>query len=363
MSRGGESGGGGTATRRLVATVGLVVLVALAGCSYDDTIGVRPVVDAVEPTGSDEYRMTVTVAVDNVDDTTFSDVRVSGYSIDGERLCSMAVGDIASNATREMTCPEPPSLLLAETADMNETVQGGGLASYTYTVEGTATLYVGLTRRGHEYDYFTSLPDRFGPIRYRDDRPTVTDGGRRLAYCRQWRSSLHGADFSALGGTAWNSWEYRQPETERFFGAVVENESYYDRTGYGDRVQVGPNPPVVAVDDLPPSLRRIVEDGGFTDDTRPARLDQRSFDGLLANVTGRSVESTADRTAAMRTMTGSYERYNRTWIDCSRPVPTHIGRRGETAAFLVDAGDTTFAVELETGERYRGPAVNRTGAD
>lgn len=123
--------------RRVLATLALVVLVTLAGCPRVP-VSVSPEVDHVESDG-DGYHVQVTVnpGLDD-DDGEIPEVSVSGYSLGGERVCSVRFGAVADRETRTLECETLPSLLVADTPERGWLHE----ASERY-VETAATTYRG----------------------------------------------------------------------------------------------------------------------------------------------------------------------------------------------------------------------------
>lgn len=348
--------------RRLLATVGLVALVALAGCSYDTTIAVLPEVDQVESSG-DAYRLQVTVNPDlgNVDEIV-DDVEVNGYTLDGERVCSAEFGDVADRKNRTLECEAFPSLLVADTPDRGKEV---GVESDSplsdppdMTIVPMASLYRGHWNGSHRFDVTEWLEGRTPGYNITDGRAVPTAGILQTMQCRQWRYQRDGRGFSALEDAPWLEWELRTIEGGQNYRIAVANYSRHERQGWTDRFEIDPEGNTYAESDVPTPLAMRI----WRKNMHSSSSLQGEFRETVDGLSSAEVNASENLTAAMRGIRGRYERNVDTRVDCGPRPPRQSGERRETVETFVSVDGYTYYVRLKRTEAFEGDAFENVTA-
>lgn len=348
--------------RRVLATVGVVALVLLAGCSYDTTIAVLPEVEQVESTGdAHELRVTVDPDLGNVDEIV-SDVRVSGYSLDGERVCSADFGDVADRETRTLECDAFPTLLVADTPDRGTEVEVESDSPFhsrpPYTIVPMATLYRGHVNGTHQFDLAAWVDEPSREFDITDGRAVPTDEKLQSVQCRQWRQHRDGRNFSALGDAPWRAWELRESGTDRSYRLAVSNYSKRAERGQTDQFDLEPEGSTYAESDLPKRLRLTLQVG---EHSRAPTFGTR-FTDVVDGLSGAEVNASENVTAAMRGIDGRYGTYEDRRVDCGPTPPQQTGDRGEYVETYASYGGHVYHVRLETGETIEGNAFRNVTA-
>lgn len=348
--------------RRLLATVGLVALVLLAGCSYNTTIAVLPEVDRVGSSeGVHEVQVTVNPNLGNVDENV-SDVVVNGYSLEGERVCSADFGDIADRETRTLECEAFPSLLVADTPDRGEDVEPASdslLSSRPpYTIVPMASLYRGHWNGSHQFDLAAWLENRTPEFNITDGRAVPTDGTLQTMQCRQWRQQRDGRDFSALADAPWLEWELRTLEGEQDYSIGVSNYSRHQQQGRTDRFDLERAGNTTAESDVPTPLAMRI----WRKNVHSASSLRSNFHEVVDGLSRAEVNASENVTAAMRGIEGRYRSHEDTRIDCRATPSRQSGERRETVETFVSLDGYTYFVRLKRIERFEGDAFENVTA-
>lgn len=348
--------------RRLLALLGLLTLVLLAGCSYDTTIAVLPEVDRVDAS-DDGHRLEVTVDPDlgNVDEVV-SEVEVSGYALDGERVCSATYGDVAHRKTRTLECETFPSLLVADTPDRGKNVEPADESPLSgrppYTIVPMAALYQGRGNGSHHFGLAAWVDDPSPEFDVTDGRAVPTAEGLQTMQCRQWRHRQDGRDFSTLADAPWRGWELRDGGTDRYYRIAVTNYSSHLRRGGTDRLEGVPGDDTYAESELPPRLRMDVR----VPDHRRASPRAADFNAVVDGLSSARVNASENVTAAMRGIRGRYVAEEAVQVYCDPSPPQQSGHRREyVETFATYEGDT-YRVHVETGETLEGNAFRNVTA-
>lgn len=354
---------------RILPVVALVVLVTLAGCSYDTTILVYPEVEDVASVNGDGYELEVTVDPDvESADATVSDVRLAGYSLHGEQTCSESFGDLSSPETATMRCESFPSLLLVQTPDRGKRVEGDdGLLSNRpdFTVETGALLYSGYSG-SHQFSQVD--------VENRGNRGTLTSDGRlvptdemyQTLQCYQWKDQRDGNDFSALDSTPWLDWEQRSPDRSRHYEVSISNYTRRGELNQSSIFDTEFDGPPYNESAVPPLLKSEIRsrdgDWGRT-------LNRTEFYSLVHSFAETDVNSTAGFESAARAMRGEYGSYDNTGINCRANPPRYYQNsgginndRGQYVHTSVVVDGSTYQIQLATGQEFSGRAFENVTA-
>lgn len=348
--------------RRGIATLVLMALVVLAGCSYDTNVYLTPVVEEADPADDGSYELQVTADVDlEGTDGTFSSGRIDGYTLAGERACTARFGDLSEDETRTMVCDSFPSLVVSDTADRNETIpaEEGGAGPDAYDVQTIAKLYYGDDNGTHRFETFTWLPDRRGQFTYEAGHPRPTETTLQTMQCGQWRKQEAGADFSALDGARWLDWEQRPPNTSRTYEVRLKNYTHLQHLDRSDDVPLDQDEYVYSSEEAPPELGQFVRSATGTYGDQHG-IDRTTFYAIVSGLADQRVNSTENLSGAMSRIRGTADSYDNTGIDCrTNPPQYEDGRgKGQNAKAFVSDGEDTWVVDVRTRETYSGPAFH-----
>lgn len=344
-------------SRKVLALAGIAALVFLSGCSYDTTLEVAPEIGDIESTGADQYRVDVTATLDSSVDRTFSDVRVHGYSLTGERVCTARYGDIASSESKTMTCERFPTLIVSDTGDRGKTVESSGLfSSRTYTVTGIAVQYMGKGPNGsHSYGTLEVVDGR--PRKFDTERSELVPTGETLSTlkCMQWRRDRDGANYSVIRDRPWFEWEQRPPETNRTYRILFRNYTKMERYNRTDQVDIDPETPVHSIRSIHPAVRRTLQSTAYP---RSNTINQTTFYEVIGNLSGQRVDSGTDLSTALQEIPGLAGEYENAAIDCYANPPRYDYDNGQWVKLFVNDGETTWLVHVRTEEHYSGRAFS-----
>lgn len=348
--------------RRVLATVGLVALVLLAGCSYDTTIAVLPDVDRVETTESGhEVRVTVNPDLENVDEIV-DDVEVTGYALDGERVCSTDFGDVADRETRTLECERFPSLLVADTPDRGKEVESADDSPLSsrppYTVVPIASLYRGHRNGSHQFDLAAWVEEGDREFEVTDGRAVPTDGTLQTMKCRQWRFQREGRNLSVLGDAPWLEWERRAGGTDRSYRLAVSNYSRHAQRGETDRFDLDPEGNTYAESELPKRVRLILQNPQYN---RPETYEGR-FHDVVDGLSRAEVNASENLTDAMRGIDGRYRIDENVRLNCEATPPRQSGRRSQSVETYAAYDGSVYHLRLRTEATLRGNAFENVTA-
>lgn len=351
--------------RRVLALLALLAVVPLAGCSYDTTIAVTPEVEGVDSDG-DGHRLQVAVDpdLDNVD-ATVANVRVHGYDLDGELVCSAPFGDLDARATRTLTCERFPSLLVADTSDRGRQVEVDDTSPFNdppdLTVVSRAALYRGHGNGSHHFELIVPRTDRNPDFTVADGRVVPTDARYQTMQCRQWRDRRDGRDFDALADAPWLAWERHPPETGHLYTVEISNYSRYADRGETERFDPAPAGNTYERSALPDTLVSVLR---TADRHRgdPVALEEREFVAVVDGLAESEANATANTSAAMRAIRGRHHVYDNSEIDCHATPPQHGGERGTSVRTYVAFEGYTYHVVLRTRETVDGNAFENVTA-
>jgi hypothetical protein len=321
----------------VISLLGLVAIVVFAfyaapicACSPSSQWLEPEVLDVSNP-GGETYRMTVNMS--SRFDTAFHGVKLYGYTLAGDRVCSASYGNVSNTSkSRTMACSAFPSLLVPDAQELarNDFDQDPPLGSVKHQVK----LYHGYNGT-HRFKQFTKR-------RARDDRESI---GRSLppnervlfaAKCTQW---ARGGNLSAIGDKPWHDWERRPPKTNTRYYLVAYEDTTNRRTD--DYVY----PPANVSERTASRLKRLSanNDDGTYDLNESEFLNEVS---ALADTTvsNRSaISDVADR------INGDVSHYDKASIDCWRTPPQYDGETGYSVGVYARYDDHVWLLKL-TGE-------------
>jgi hypothetical protein len=350
--------------RRIPAAIALMALVALAGCSYPTTVAVTPVVEDVAPGDGGGYDLTVNVTIEenSVDELTVSDVQVNAYSLDGERVCSKAYGDLSGSEARTIRCGVFPSFLVVDTPDRGKEVETGFNRPNVSILTGSE-LYRGRANGSHRFAYsreaFTD--EEASDPALADTRLEPDPEAYQTLQCQQWKAQASGASFDTLEDTPWLEWDTRTPNRTRQYSVQVINYTRLEQVNRTERVDVNPRGNTYAASELPPRLKaklRTHPDDGY----ERSSLDENEFRPILAELSGTDVNSTDTVGPAMRNVRGVAEEFDNAGIRCSSTPPKYGGTRGWYAKTFASHNGTTYQIQLRTEESVSGQAFENVTA-
>ena len=350
--------------RRIPAAIALVTLVALAGCSYPTTVAVTPVVEDITPGDGGEYDLTVNVTIEenSVDELTVSDVRVNAYSLDGERVCSRAYGDLSGFETRTIQCGAFPSFLVVDTPDRGKEVETGFNRPNVSILTGSE-LYRGRMNGSHRFEYsreaFTG--DEESDPALADTRLEPGPAAYQTLQCQQWKAQASGASFDTLEDASWLEWDTRTPNRTRQYSVRITNYTRLQQANRTDRVNGNPQGNTYAASELPPRLKtrlRTYPGDGY----ERSSLRRSEFRPILEGLSGTDVNSTDTVGPAMQNVRGVAEEFDRAGIRCSSTPPKYDGTRGEYVGTFASYNGTTYQIQLRTEESVSGQAFENVTA-
>lgn len=351
--------------RWTLSAVGLVVLVALAGCSYDTTIHVSPEVNTVESVGDGEYELNVSVNPDleNIE-TTITAVRVDGYSLDGEEICSVTFGNLSDPETGTMQCEAFPSLLLVRTPDDGEqvTVETGMLSGdRIYTIQTGSLLYSGRTNGSHRFRQ--NVFDGQGNRGTTDEEGHVvpTEETYQTMQCKQWKDHRSGSNFAALDTAPWLDWERQPPDRSRHYKVIITNYSRSEALNQTGGFDVQPDGNTYPESEVPHLLHAEIRSLGDSHGTHSS-LTRREFYVIIRVLSDIRVNSTERLGPTMQQMRGQYGAYDNTVIECHANPPQHRYTRGEYLKTYVSWDGSTYHVHMRATETVSGRAFENVSA-
>lgn len=324
--------------RRALALLAVALLTFLAGCSGS---GFGLVPDVAEATAADDGSYEVTVAVTSEEGGTFHDVVVYGYTLEGERVCSVTFGNLTDEtATATTVCESFPSLLVPNASGMERTGSG---VQFGY-VEHHLTLYRGYNG-SHRFAEFTTR-ERATPRNESNTTRLVDESVLSAGKCRQW---IDDGNFSTIGDRPWFDWDRRPPNTSvRHYVEVVNatntteaEEAYVYSESASTAATAG------AIDEHRRENRSVTR----------TRLNETEFDDAVSALGDRS---TNDATAS--SFNGSVERFNGTGVDCWAEPPRYEGVAAHRITVFLRSDDQVWKLRLANRTEYSGPVRATNGS-
>lgn len=329
--------------RKALPLFAVVLMMLLAGCSYASE-GVEPEVVEVSHSEGDTYRMTVNMTSEY--DSTFHDVRLYGYTLTGERVCSMGYGNVTdATKTRAMTCSGFPSLLVpdAEELSMSDFEDDPPKGGVSHVVK----LYRGHNET-HQFESFATRQAGGGQRSIGRSLPPdeeVLSAGR----CTQWAK---GDNMSAVGDRPWLDWDRHPPNVSTSHSLTVRNGTE-SRDEYG----------YTAAGVSARTAERLETVSTTNDSRRTFALNESEFLAEVAVLAGTNVSNRSAVGDVGGRIDGEVDQYDYTRIECWTKTPEHDGETGYEIEVYVRYGDEVWALELTVEEEYGGPARQRDAAE
>jgi len=319
--------------RRGLALLALILVTFLAGCSGTG-FGLTP--DVVEATPEDDGTYRVTFGVTGDGDVTFHDVAVYGYTLTGERVCSVPLGNLSQEtATATTTCEAFPSLLVPDAREMNtgdfEEYDGFGY------VEHHVMLYRGYNG-SHRFTEFATREEA-APGDGANATRLVDESTLSAGRCRQWTDD---GNYSAVDDRPWFDRERRPPNTSGQRSVTVVNAT---NTSEAEEAYVYPESAVTAATEGAIGKHRK-QNRSVT----RVRLDEMEFDDAVSALEGPSGDG-----ATGPEINGSVDRWNGTGVDCWAEPPQYEGTAGHEATVFVRYDGVVWKVTLRMRTEYSGP--------
>ena len=350
--------------RRIPAAIALMALVALAGCSYPTTVAITPVVEDVAPGDGGGYDLTVSVTIEenSVDELIVSDVRVNAYSLNGERVCSKAYGDLSGSETRTIQCGAFPSFLVVDTPDRGKEVETEPDRPNVSILTGSE-LYRGRVNGSHRFAYsheaFTG--DEESDPTLADIRLEPDPMAYQTLQCQQWEAQASGASFDTLEDASWLGWDTRTPNRTRQYSVRITNYTRLEQANRTDRVNGNPQGNTYTASELPPRLKDRLRTH-IGDGYERSSVRKSEFRPILEGLSGTDVNSTDTIGPAMQNVRGVAEEFDRAGIRCSSTPPKYGGTRGRYVGTFASYDGTTYQIQLRTEESVSGSAFENVTA-
>lgn len=353
--------------RRALLAVACAGMMLLAGCSYSTTTGVAADVTDVTERPNGGYELTVSAKVVGVE-RAFHDVRLYGYTLDGEHVCTTQLGKVDNTSSATMECAELPSLLVPATRE-NGTVeieQGFfDTRPNEYYVRHNPARYAGFVDGTHRYTGFEAFewnPNPRDGYTVEGERPVPSNATFESVSCHQWQD---GRDFSELQSASWRHWDSIPAAQSPQHHVAVWNLSKSENRGY-DRIPDRPETPrgnasrVYTADETPrPIFAARLDNRGYG--TQP--LSNKTLLLVLNGLSDSNITEMSDVPLAVETVDGYGDQYDNQGTYCQDGTPVYRGSWGYEAKITFLDSNVEHVAIVRAKWRYSGPAVTKQPAN
>lgn len=353
--------------RHALLMVALAAMTLLAGCSFPTSTGIAADVSGVSEQPNGGYELTVSASVAGVE-RAFHDVRLYGYTLDGDHVCTARFGTVDNSSLSTISCSELPSILVPATREEGTVHIDQGFFDTSpseYYVRHNPARYAGIVEGTHRYKTIRAFdwkPNPRDEYTVEGDRPVPKNGTLESVSCQQWRDNR---DYSELQTASWRQWESIPPTQTPQHAVKVWNLSKSKNGGYSARVPGRPDVPrgnasrVYAWEEIPRPIKaaRIGERGYGT---QP--LSNKTLLLVLDGISDSNVSSMTDVPTAVRTVDGYGGQYDDKQILCQEGTPVYRGSRGYEAKIRFLDSNTTHVAIVRAKWRYGGAAVTKQPA-
>lgn len=324
--------------RRLVP---VVLLILLAGCwGYPGETGLHAGVETVAVSSNGSYDITATITSGH--GAAFSDVTLTGYSMNGTSVCRAGFGTVSGSDSESMRCSQLPAILVPTAAETDLSDLEGDWSGIRHNL----SVYVGYRNGSHEYrsfhDWEVDDAER--------SSPEVQPPGERLrrtAKCFQWS---RGHNLSALRSPPWMDWESKTPNVSRSFEYSIDNNT--ENAGRYD---------VYSADRVNPAVDSMIERAqeASHDDFRSYPIDRTTYLEAVDALSEGSVDSLRDVRSNLDSVRGRVRSWNwsRSSVDCHVWPPEYTGSSGVSMRVHVQDDNSVWRIHLSTELRRSGQAL------